>query len=215
MITKISGIIDSINELSVIIENSGVFYSVRIPPVLIEKLSQKYRSGDELLLYTHYYIEGGVGVGNLFPKLNGFLDEEGRRFFEIFTTVKGLGEKKALQALVLPFNVVAKAIEQGDVYTLKRLPGIGGRMADKIIAELRGKLTQFVTETIDIGEMTGKAGVKSFESDAMEILIEQLGYRRVEAENLIRNTIAEHPEIESVEELVQNIFKKKAQAGGA
>lgn len=215
MITKLSGIIDSINELSVIIENSGVFYSVRMPPVLLDKLNQKYRIGDDLLVYTHYYIEGGVGVGNLFPKLNGFLDEEGRRFFEIFTTVKGLGEKKALQALTMPFNEVAKAIEQGDVYTLKRLPGIGGRMADKIIAELRGKLTKFVTDTIDAGEVMGKAGEKSFESDAMDILIEQLGYRRVEAENLIRITITAHPEIESVEELVQNIFKKNARADGA
>jgi len=207
MITKISGTIDSLSNLSVIIENSGIYYSVSMPPVLLERLSETHRPGDEVLLYTHHYIEGGVGVGNLFPRLIGFLDKEARAFYEIFTTVKGLGERKALQALTIPISAIANAVEQGDVSTLKRLPGIGGRMADKIVAELRGKLTQFTTVVEERAAAEEPAAAAGIEEEAMEILIAQLGFRRVEAENLIRKALSRDPKIQSVEGLVQSIFR--------
>ena len=143
MITKIYGTIDSISARAVVVENSGIYYEVSMPPVQLEQLQRTHSAGESILLYTQYYIEGGVGIGNLLPRLIGFLEKSDREFFEIFTTVKGLGERKALMAISIPISEIGYAIESGDVFTLKKLPGIGGRMADKIVAELKGKVTKF------------------------------------------------------------------------
>ncbi|MFC1477062.1 Holliday junction branch migration protein RuvA [candidate division KSB1 bacterium] len=215
MITKISGVVDSINKSAVIVENAGVYYSVLMPPVMLDELSRTHGKGDSVLLYTYYYIEGGVGVGNLFPRLIGFFSEDDRSFFEIFTTVKGLGEKKALQSLTVPVSNVANAVEQGDLISLKHLPGIGGRMAEKIVAELRGKLSRFTTGVVPKTAAAEGQISTAFEQQAVNVLISQLGYRRIEAEQLIQKAIAATPDIDTVEELIQTVFQQNISAENA
>ncbi len=208
MITKIYGTIDRITGIDVTIENSGIYYEVSMPPVQIDTLSATHSAGDAVMLFTRYYIEGGVGIGNLFPKLIGFLAESDREFFDIFTTVKGLGERKVLQAISIPISEIAYAIESGDVVTLKKLSGIGGRMGDKILAELRGKVSKFAVAAQD--SKTVSPDFSGFEDEALEVLIGQLGYRRVEAENLIGKARTGNKSIDSVESLLQSIFKHNA-----
>lgn len=210
MITKISGVIDSITASSVVIENAGIYYSVMVPPVLLEELGRTHKKGDAVLLFTFYYIEGGLGVGNMIPRLIGFFHEEERRFFEIYTTVKGLGEKKALHSLVIPFREVAAAIENENKGTLKSLPGFGGRMAEKIIAELKGKMAEFAAGAVpeEAPEMSEQNA--ALMQAAYEVLIEQLGYRRVEAEQLVQKALSSAPEIVTVEELIQKIFQQNS-----
>ena len=207
MITKIFGTIDEIIDNSVVIETGGIYYSVSMPPVHIEHISRSYKKGDSILVYTLYYIEAGMRIGNLEPRLLGFLNAGDREFFEIFTTVKGLGERKALQAITVPVSEISYAIETGNTSALKRLPGIGARMADKIIAELRGKVETFAVR--ELGEKGVKlpSPVEDFIQDTLEILIGRLGYRRIEAENLIHKALTNEPAINSSEELLQAIFK--------
>lgn len=214
MITKISGILDSVTQTAVVIESGGIFYSVMMAPVMLEEIARSQKAGDTIVLYTHYYIEGGVGVGNLFPRLIGFFSEDERRFFEIYTTVKGLGEKKALQSLVVPVQKVAAAIENGDIGSLKKLPGIGGRMADKIIAELRGKLLTF-TAGVKISAAPTREAVKPFEQQAADILISQLGYKAAEADELIGKALGANPDIGTVDELIQSIYSSNSTTGNA
>jgi Holliday junction DNA helicase RuvA len=213
MISKIHGTIDRITGIDVIIENSGIYYAVSMPPVQIDTISATHSVGDSILLFTRYYIEGGVGIGNLFPKLIGFLAESDREFFDIFTTVKGLGERKVLQAMTIPISEIAYAIESGDVATLKKLSGIGGRMGDKILAELKGKVSKFAAAAKDV--KTVLHDFSGFEEEALEVLIGQLGYRRVEAENLISKARTQNESIDSVESLLQSIFKHKASVENA
>jgi len=210
MITKIYGKIDSITDKTVIAENGGIYYEVNMPPVQLEQLRKTHRVGESILLYTQYYIEGNVGVGNLLPRLIGFLEESDREFFEIFTTVKGLGDRKALLAISIPVSEIGYAIESGDVFTLKKLPGIGGRMADKIVAELKGKVTKFAAalEGKEAIQVPGK--MPDFEEEALDVLISQLGYRRIEAESLIRKALTGDESIDSVEALLQTIFTQNS-----
>lgn len=210
MITKIHGIIDSISDKAVVVENGGIYYEVHMSPVELEQLRKTHGPGEHVLLYTQYYIEGGVGVGNLLPRLIGFLAESNRDFFEIFTTVKGLGERKALQAISIPISEIGYAIESGDVFTLKKLPGIGGRMADKIVAELKGKVTKFAAAYEGKGAVRAPREIPDFEEEALDVLISQLGYRRIEAENLIRKALTGDESIDSVEALLQTIFMQNS-----
>ncbi len=210
MISKITGTIDRIAGMELIIENSGIYYAVSMPPIQIDQISSTHAVGDSILLYTKYYIEGGVGVGNLFPKLIGFLAETDREFFNIFTTVKGLGERKALQSMINPISEIAYAIESGDVAFLKKLPGIGGRMGDKILAELKGKVTKYSAAAHERSSEFGSGKLTEFEIETLEVLIGQLGYRRVEAENLVDKALSLDDSIDSSESLLQVIFKQRA-----
>lgn len=209
MITKMSGTIDAFTETSVIVENRGIYYKISIPPVQLTEIKDTYKPGGTITLHTQYYIEGGVGIGNLVPRLLGFLQESDREFFEIFTTVKGLGERKALQAMTIPIPSIGSAVESGDILTLKKLPGIGGRMADKIVAELKGKLTKFAASGFKEKVIGVTGAAREIEDEAYEILISQLGYRRVEAENLIQRAIAMDKSIDSLEALLQSIYAHK------
>ncbi len=112
MIARIKGRLVSIDENSALVEVGQISYQVLLPGYAINRLAD--RIGTELILSTLQYYEGNPGGGNLVPRLVGFLDDGERQFFEIFTTVKGMGIRKALKALTLPVSTIAAAIEQAD-----------------------------------------------------------------------------------------------------
>ena len=86
-------------------------------------------------------------------------------------------------------------------------------MGDKILAELKGKVSKFAAEVKDVkADLYDFSG---FEEEALEVLIVQLGYRRVEAENLIGKARARDNSIDSVESLLQSIFKHNASVENA
>src|SRR4051794_41105024 len=105
--------------------------------------------GEEMTFHTVFYVEGDASGGNLTPRLLGFLRADDKRFFEKFITVKGIGPKKALKALIHPAGEIAQAIESKDAKFLKGLPQIGNRMAEQIVAELAGKVAEFATVSMD------------------------------------------------------------------
>ncbi len=142
MIAKIRGILDKVGDFSALVDVGGLFYEIMLPSALVDALKRDGSSGSEIELYTLDYIEGGQ-VGNQYPRLVGFAEAIDKEFFSLYTSVSGLGIKKALKSLTMPINEIARAIETEDVSTLKKLPGIGGRLAEKIIAALKGKTARF------------------------------------------------------------------------
>jgi Holliday junction DNA helicase RuvA len=148
-------------------------------------------------------------MGNLRPRLLGFTEELDREFFELLTTVGSLGNKTALRALTLPVAEIAKAIEAGDARTLARLPRIGKRMADKIIAELKGKAWKFALlpsgEPLAAAERR-PAAEEPFRLEAREILL-QVGYRASEADEAIDKVLRVKPGLASSQQIVQEVFR--------
>src|SRR3954452_1801438 len=131
--------------------------------------------GQEMTFHTILYFEGdAAGGGGLEPRLVGFLRPDDKRFFEKFITVKGIGPKKALKALIHPAGEVAQAIESKDTRFLVGLPQIGKRMAELIVAELAGKVAEFATAAVG-GAMNaaalGGARRPAFEEDAISTLM--------------------------------------------
>jgi len=143
MIHKITGILEDFYDGNVSINCNGLSYLILVSGGLYEYLKQNYKKNQALTLYTMYYIESGVGGSNLHPKLIGFSSLVEREFFEKYTTVKGLGIKTALKSMVISVSKLAGAIENGDIKLIKNLPGIGGRTAEKIIAELKGRVAKY------------------------------------------------------------------------
>lgn len=170
---------------------SGVAYEVLLPAILADELSA--RVGEPITLHTIQYLEAQSQGSSYVPRLIGFPSREDRRFFELFTTVKGLGAKRALRALRAPFPRIAAAIADRDVKFLQTLPEIGKRLAETIVAELHGKVDGFVSEGRTGGggvgvEPKSMGALSDAARQAVDALI-QLGDARPDAEELVRRAL--------------------------
>ncbi len=203
MIARIEGKLINLETDSGLVQVGAVGYEVMLPGYCINELSE--RIGCDITLCTMEYYEGTPGGGNLIPRLIGFLSDAERAFFVKFTSVKGIGIKKGLKSLSIPISTIAAAIENGDEKLLMSLPAIGKRMAQQIIAELSGKLGDFAAAGIIRGE---SAEFKNFQTEALEILI-AWGEKRNEVMELIEMTCKKHPDIETAEELVPQVYRLK------
>jgi len=152
------------------------------------------------------YYEGSPGGSTFVPRMVGFLSEGERDFFARFTSVKGIGMKKGLRSLSMPIATVAAAIENGDEKTLMAMDGVGKRMAQQIIASLKGKLGDFAAEARM--PATGEMQFTPFQAEALEILI-AWGEKRFEAMELIELACKRHPNIKTAESLVPLVYRLK------
>jgi len=167
--------------------------------------------GQEMTFHTILYFEGdAAGGGGLEPRLVGFLRPDDKRFFEKFITVKGIGPKKALKALIHPAGEVALAIESKDTRFLVGLPQIGKRMAELIVAELAGKVAEFATAAVG-GAMNAAAlgrAHNAIEEDAIATLVE-LGERRSDAEHLLDRARQHNGNLKTTEALVREMLRMR------
>jgi Holliday junction DNA helicase RuvA len=211
VIQKIRGKIDSVSEETVTLEVGGIYYEILIPSGLAEPLKNQAREERPVTLYTYYYIESSGSASNLYPRLVGFTVPSDREFFKLFTTVSGVGVRKALRCLTLPVKDIARSIENKDTTLLKRLPGIGPRMAEKIVAELSGKATRFALSRSGRPLSIPDKKTVDFEDEIYEVL-SQLQYKPSEIDTMIKRALKAKPDIGSVEEMVEVIFSMQAEA---
>ncbi len=204
MIAQIEGKLVKLDSESALVQIGAVGYEVMLPSYCVSALSDMV--GSDITLCTMEYYEGTPVGGNLIPRMVGFLSASERDFFTKYTTVKGIGIKKGLRSLSMPIATIAAAIENADDKMLMSLPLVGKRMAQQIIAELKGKLGTFA-----IGAELAKpleARFRPFQVEALEILI-AWGERRNEAMELIELACKKHPDINSAEALVPLVYRLK------
>ncbi len=204
MIARIEGKLVKLDSDSCLVQVGPVSYEVMLAGYCVSSLSEKI--GSEVSLCTMEYYEGTPGGGNLIPKMVGFLNDAERDFFSRFVSVKGIGIKKGLRALSMPIATIAAAIENGDDKTLLALPSVGKRMAQQIIAELKGKLESFAAGAEAAGSMD--VVFKPFQAEALEILI-AWGEKRAESMELVELACKKHPDIRTAEALVPLVYRLK------
>jgi Holliday junction DNA helicase RuvA len=208
MIVRLTGTLAEVFEDSIILEREGVAREVLVPQFAVAELAV-YR-GQQVTLHTIQFYEGNHSSGNLVPRMLGFLHREDRFFFERLIGVKGIGPKKALKALSQPVRQIASWIESGDAKELARLPGIGKRAAELVIATLRGKMHDLA--------VAGAAGARpaqlsSAQRDALEVLV-AWGDGRGECERWLERAAQLHPAIESAGDWVKAAYRIKAGVEG-
>jgi len=203
MIAKLEGKLVKLDSSSALVQVGAVGYEVMLPSYCVNALSDKI--GSDITLCTMEYYEGTPGGGNLIPRMVGFLNISERDFFTKFISVKGIGIKKGLRSLSIPIATIAAAIENGDDKILCSLDGIGKRMSQQIIAELKGKVGTFAVGA-EIG--AAEARFKAFQAEALEILI-AWGEKRTEAMELVELACKRHPDINTAEELVPLVYRLK------
>ncbi len=174
-------------------------YEVLLPAIVMETMNGK-TVGDEIALYIYYQQTEKQPK----PVLIGFNREEEKDFFQQFISVEDIGPLKAVKALNVPSHDIAAAIESKDAGKLKQLKGIGNRTAQKIIAALSGKMDRFL-----IGPAGERAEPLSndFSKAVLEVLVEKLGHKPVEAGKMIREATKRNQSIASPEELLDEIYR--------
>lgn len=204
MISRISGTITRIQESVITIRASGLSYDVILPIAVMEALGHESKLSGEIELVTYHYFQIGQSSG--VPVLIGFQNDVEKEFFEKFISVSGVGPKAACKALSQPFPLIAGAIDNGDESFLKGLSGIGGRKAAEIIAKLKGKVGKYGLLKYKEVRKVGSAHA-DITDEALSVL-EQLQYKKTEAENMIRKAMERSPEIKTSEELLNEIYRE-------
>ncbi|MFH2145886.1 MAG: Holliday junction branch migration protein RuvA [Candidatus Omnitrophota bacterium] len=205
MISRINGKLIRRGESSLLIEVNGFGYEVLIPAGVMKCISQDMES---ISLVTYHYHQADPSKS--VPVLIGFLNEVEKEFFEKFITVSGIGPKAAVKAISEPIADLARAIDEADIKFLQSLPGIGQQRAREIVAKLQGKVGKFALMKCEVKSGTAVKSAKSaIEEEAVSVLL-QLQYKRPEAELMIRKARERAPEVETVEGLLNEVYRQKS-----
>jgi len=179
MIGQLKGTIESIGEDFVILDVHGVGYVVHGSARTLHELP---RSGDIVSLA----IETQVREDSI--RLYGFLSDAERDWFRLLQTVQGVGAKVGLAILgVLDVTELAAAIARQDKIAISQAPGVGPRLAARLVAELKDKVGAF--ETVAPSAASKQAEDMPAVGDAIAALV-GLGYSRPQAAGAVASSRA-------------------------
>ena len=199
MIARITGELEFLGEGRAVLAAGPIAYEIMLAPITCDDL--RPHVGQDVTLHTLEYFDGNPAYGQMVPRLVGFLTETEKRFFVKYISVQGIGIMKGLKSLVLPIERIAQAVESRDVRSLSELPGVGRRTAEKMIAELCGKLDEFA---VTAGVRPASEEPES-KREAIEVLM-QLGLQRPEASARVDAALEKLGAKAAVEEIVRQAF---------
>ncbi len=207
MIVKMTGILGEVGDQWITLERDGLCHEVLVPGYALAELAA--HRGSEIVLHTLEFMEASSANGNLVPRMIGFLHTEDRAFFLRFIAVKGIGARKALKALSEPVARIAAWIQHGEAPLLAKLPGIGKRGAEMIVAELRGKVDQFAMAA---APASSAGDLKQSQRDALEVML-AWGDSRADALRWLERAAQVQPDLNRAEDWIRACYRIKA--GGA
>lgn len=149
MIGKLSGKVDAVGESHLILDVGGVGYEVQASA----RTLRNARLGDHLALTIDTHVREDA------IRLYGFSSEVERSWFRTLQNVQGVGAKVALAVLgVLSTGDLANAIALGNWAAVEQAPGVGKKLAQRIVTELKDKAPALSLASLDAKTVAGKAG---------------------------------------------------------
>lgn len=179
MIGRLRGTLLEKHPPQLLLEVGGVGYEIEAP---MSTFYQLPATGAQLMLHTHLVVREDAQL------LYGFATESERRMFRSLIRINGVGAKLALTILSgLSADEFARSVQESDTATLVRLPGVGKKTAERLIVEMRDRLTDWQVDTtlpvMPAGEVATRAAPDEAR-DAISALL-SLGYKPQEASRLI------------------------------
>lgn len=175
MIAHLRGRLLSKQPQQVIVEAAGVGYDVAISVSTYTSLPTE---GAEVALHIHTQVREDTLA------LYGFLDRNEKRIFERLITVSGVGPKLAITIQSgLPSDRLVAALRAQDHATLTRIPGVGKKLAERLVVELKDKLEDMAVAAPAV------AAVGPAAEDVLSALV-NLGYQRPSAQKAIEAAVA-------------------------
>ena len=190
MIGRLRGTLIAKQPPALVVDVNGVGYELEAPMSTFFDLPE---TGREVALFTHYAVKEDTAV------LYGFLREAERTLFRALQKASGIGAKISLAVLSgVSTDEFARLIHQGDVAALTRIPGIGKKTAERMLVELRDRVS-------DLGPaaVSGGAVPKDPVAEAT-VALQALGYKPAEVTRLVRDAAAPG---DRAEEIIRKALK--------
>ncbi|TRZ86976.1 MAG: Holliday junction branch migration protein RuvA [Streptomycetaceae bacterium] len=205
MISSLFGRILHLSADRAVVDISGVGFSVLITPVTSSRLSV----GNDAQLFTSLVVREDSLT------LFGFLDEDSRSLFELVQTVSGIGPKVAMAILaVMSPDDLSSAVAQENIAAIERVPGIGRKGAQRMILELKGKISDFSSSHATISH------VAPWREQLTSALM-SLGYSAKESDGAVANVIfnlqesGEDPALMAMGDLLKAALQNGGRSRGA
>ena len=190
MIGRIKGILEQKQPPEILVDVNGIGYEIQMPMTSIYELPE---IGEEVIVHTHLVVREDAHL------LFGFSDQNERSMFRKLIKTNGVGAKMALTILsTMSSNEFLIVINQSDINSLVKIPGIGKKTAERLLIEMRDKLQNISVDTKSKVQLL--LGVKE---EAISGLV-SLGYKSTQAEKVIESIYKENT---SSEELMREALK--------
>ena len=199
MISLVNGVVRSIGSEKVVVEVGGVGLAVSVT----SQTGSQLNIGVPVQLFTTLIVREDALT------LFGFLDEESRSTFELVQTVTGIGPKVALAIMGSHSpQTLAAAIAQEDIAAIEKVPGIGRKGAQRLILELKGKITDF-------GNAPRSSHHQPVWREQLTSALVSLGFSAKDSDAAINSVGAEYAEngVEPTELELSELLKQALQSG--
>lgn len=199
MISLLNGIVRSIHPDKAVVEIGGLGLSV----LITNHTSTQLNLGAPVQLFTSLVVREDSLT------LFGFLDEESRSTFELVQTVSGIGPKVALAIMGAHSpQSLALAIAQEDIKGIEKVPGIGRKGAQRLILELKGKISDFSTSDHELIH-------KPVWREQLTSALVSLGFTAKDSDAAINRVLAEYAEegLDPSSSNLSDLLKRTLQTG--
>ena len=193
MIAHISGTLAQKVPGEIVVDVNGIGYQVFIPLNVFYRLPE---IGARIALQIHTHVREDA------LQLFGFQDAAEKQIFLLLTAVSGIGPRLALNILSgIASEDLARALKESDQVRLVAIPGVGKKLAERMIVELKDKLMTFSSDSAS----KSSYGDSQLMQDAVSALV-NLGYRKTEAEDNVRTVLKRGQS--SLEEVLKEALRR-------
>lgn len=199
MIARLEGLLRDVGPTRVIVDVMGVGYEVNIPLSTFTELPDE---GKTVVLRIHTHARDGS------IQLFGFLTEAERAAFALLLRANRVGPRLAQTVLsgISPAELL-EAIQAGNVAVLRAAPGVGTKMAERILVELRDRASELAATLASRGELQASMSPSTTSLDhAMSALL-NLGYTKQQAERALQGALEEEGDEATLENLVRGSLR--------
>ena len=201
MIGRIRGILSERLAPEILVDVAGVFYEVHVPMSTVYQLPAV---GREVSLHTHLVVREDAHL------LYGFFTLQERQMFRSLIKVSGVGPKMALTILSgMAVDEFVRTIRVNDIAGLTRMPGIGRKTAERLIVEMKDRLSEWGSElqvTFPDASVGAGAGDRAMSQEAETALI-SLGYKPQEAARMIAQVLKADGAISKSEDIIRQALR--------
>ena len=191
MIGSLIGLIKEKTPSAILLEVNGIGYEISIP---LSTSFQLPKVGESAFILTHLVVR------EYQHSLYGFATEEERKLFRALIKISGVGAKLAI-TILSGTNVTGfiQSVVNEDIDALVHLPGIGKKTAERLVVEMKDKISEISDEQHNLQD----SGVNSAVAEAINALV-NLGYKTKDAKNILDKIDSEEL---SVEDLIRQALK--------
>ena len=191
MIGSLIGLIKEKTPSAILLEVNGIGYEISIP---LSTSFQLPKVGESAFLLTHLVVREDQ------HSLYGFATEEERKLFRALIKISGVGAKLAI-TILSGTNVTGfiQSVVNEDIDALVHLPGIGKKTAERLVVEMKDKISEISDKQHNLQD----SGVNSAVAEAINALV-NLGYKTKDAKNILDKIDSEEL---SVEDLIRQALK--------